>query len=370
MINNFTEKINKKILETGPITIAEFMTICLLDPTDGYYPTRDPFGKDGDFITSPEISQMFGELIGLWCMQTWHDMGQPKKINLIEYGPGRGIMMQDIVRVAKLDKGFLESISITLIEASPVLESIQAETLSEAPCPVNWSPNIEEIPQMPSIILGNEFLDCLPIRQFIQTDKNLGLNGWRERLVTVKNNKLGFGISPFELAEWQKKELPNSHHKAIQNDLLEFCPAFSQIIDELKSRSLNSNTRALFIDYGPATTDFGDTLQSLQKHKKINVFSDLGNADLTARVNFEHLANLSKANNLSVTSVITQGEFLCNMGIKVRAEKLMKAKPELRNNIQRQLNKLISQDEMGALFKVICFQSEELGLPLGFESLK
>ena len=370
MPNNFTEQIHKKIRETGPITIAEFMTICLLDPTNGYYPTRDPFGKDGDFITSPEISQMFGELIGLWCMQTWHDMGQPKKINLIEYGPGRGIMMQDIVRVAKLDSNFLESINITFIEASPVLEAIQAETLSKAPCPVNWASNLEEIPQMPTIILGNEFLDCLPIRQFIQTDENKGLKGWRERLVTVKNNNLAFGISPFELPQWQKKVLPTSHNKAIQNDLLEFCPAFSQIIDELKKRSLNNDTRALFVDYGPATTDFGDTLQSLKEHRKVNVFSDLGNADLTARVNFEHLVNLSINNNLSVTSVITQGEFLCNMGIKVRAKNLMKAKPESMINIQRQLNKLISRDEMGALFKVICFQSEGLGLPLGFESLK
>ena len=174
-------------------------------------------------------------------------------------------MMQDIVRVAKLDQEFLESINITLIEASPVLEPYRLRPYQKAPCPVNWASNIEEIPQMPAIILGNEFLDCLPIRQFIQTDKNIGLKGWRERLVTVKNNKLEFGISPFELAEWQKKELPTSHHKAIQNDLLEFCPAFSQIIDELKRRSLNNDTRALFIDYGPATTDFGDTLQSLQR---------------------------------------------------------------------------------------------------------
>ena len=189
-------------------------------------------------------------------------------------------------------------------------------------------------------------------------------------LVTIKNNKLVFGISPIELPEWQEKDFPNSHFKADQNDLLELCPAYSQIIDQLKKRSLKNNIRALFIDYGDMSTSFGDTLQSLQKHKKINVFSDLGNADLTARVNFEHLANLSKDNKMSVTSVITQGEFLCNMGIKLRAENLMKAKPESRNNIQRQLNKLISQDEMGALFKVICFQSKKLELPLGFESIR
>ncbi len=370
MTNNLTVQIHKKIQETGPITIAEFMAICLLDPNNGYYPTRDPFGENGDFITSPEISQMFGELIGLWCMQTWYDMGRPYKINLIEYGPGRGIMMQDILRSAKLDQEFLSAINITLIEASPVLEAIQAETLYKCPCPVNWASDIREIPYMPAIILGNEFLDCLPIKQFIQTNKKLGLKGWRERLVTIKNNKLVFGISPIELPEWQEKDFPTSHYKADQNDLLELCPAYSQIIDQLKKRSLKNNIRALFIDYGDTSTDFGDTLQSLKAHKKMDVFSDLGKSDLTTRVNFEYLTDLSIANNLSVTEVITQGDFLNNMGIKVRAKNLLKAKPEAKNKILRQLNKLTSKNEMGELFKVICFQSKKLELPLGFESIR
>ena len=369
MTNPLKERLIAKIKAEGPLSVAEYMTICLLDPVQGYYPTRDPLGSDGDFITAPEISQMFGEVIGLWCIQTWQDMGRPKKVQVIELGPGRGIMMSDILRAAQLDKEFLEAITVTLAEASPALEAVQGKTLSTAPCPISWAPSLDKAPKGPAIIIGNEFLDCLPIRQFIQKDRFAGRAGWQERMVAVEDNTLRFGVSPVVISESLQATLPEAQEDAKNDDLLEVCPASAQIIDQIKERFETDMGRALFIDYGPETTEFGDTLQALKRHEKVGVFSDPGNTDLTARVDFGALVELAQAVELSVTNPVPQREFLSKLGLEMRAVALSRAKPESKDKIARQLHRLTASDEMGELFKVVCFQSDGLELPLGFRTM-
>ena len=363
------DRLVAKIKAEGPLSVAEYMTICLLDPVQGYYPTRDPLGSDGDFITAPEISQMFGEVIGLWCIQSWQDLGRPKTFQLIELGPGRGIMMSDILRAAKLDKDFLSAVNVTLIEASPALEAVQDKTLSNAPCPIGWATSLEKAPTGPSIIIGNEFLDCLPIRQFIQKDRFAGRAGWQERMVALEGDDLKFGISPAVISEGVQATLPETQEDAKNDELLEVCPASAQIIDQLKQRFETDAGRALFIDYGPAETEFGDTLQALKRHEKVGVFSDPGNTDLTARVDFGALVELASAAKMPVTNPVPQREFLSKLGLEMRAVALSRAKPESKDKIGRQLHRLTATDEMGELFKAICFQSEGLGLPIGFRGM-
>jgi len=359
----------EKIKAEGPITVAEYMTLCLLDPIDGYYPTRDPLGSDGDFITAPEISQMFGEVIGLWCLQSWQDMGRPETVQLIELGPGRGIMMSDILRAANLDKDFIKAVQVTLIEASAALEAVQAGTLAHAPCPVKWADDLSKVEAGASIIIGNEFLDCLPIRQFIQKDPFAGRAGWQERMVMLEDDTLRFGLSPVAINEALQTTLPKGQSEARTNDLLETCPATAQVIDQIKARFETGKGRALFIDYGPEVTEFGDTLQALKRHEKVGVFSDPGNTDLTARVDFAALIELADKIGLAVTTPVPQREFLSKLGLEMRAVALSRAKPDSKEKIARQLHRLTASDEMGELFKAICFQSEGLDVPLGFRAM-
>ena len=354
------------------MSVAEYMALCLLDPVDGYYPTRDPLGSDGDFITAPEISQMFGEVIGLWCLQSWIDLGRPPTLHLIELGPGRGIMMSDILRTATVEPAFKKALSVTLIEASAALEAVQAKTLANANVPVNWASDLSKAADGPSLIIGNEFLDCLPIRQFIQKDPFAKKAGWHERLVALDEDKLSFGVAPIAISEQLQNDLPSGIDDARADDLLEICPAARQIIDGLSVRFSKHPCRALFIDYGPEVTEFGDTLQALKRHEKVGVFSDPGNTDLTARVDFAALQEMAAKLSLPVTNAVPQREFLSKLGIEMRAVALSKSSsnPEARAKIARQLHRLMDSEEMGNLFKAICFQSIGLPLPLGFRELQ
>lgn len=363
------QRLVKRIKAEGPMSVAEYMTLCLLDPVDGYYPTRDPLGSDGDFITAPEISQMFGEVIGLWCIQSWIDMGRPPSVQLIELGPGRGIMMADILRTAALDKAFERALSVTLIEASAALEAVQGQTLAATGVPVSWASDISKVPEGPSLIIGNEFLDCLPIRQFIQDDPFAGRAGWHERMVSVDDeDNLRFVKSPVALSKVVQDALPAAQKEARKDELMEVCIAARQVTDQIAARLLDYPGRALFIDYGPEVTEFGDTLQALKRHEKVGVFSDPGNTDLTARVDFAALIEGAKDAGLDASEAVAQREFLSKLGIEMRAVALIKGKPDAKPKIVRQLHRLMDGDEMGELFKSVCLSSPGLPSPLGFKS--
>ncbi len=365
------ERISERIKSEGAISTAEYIALCLLDPIDGYYPTRDPLGSDGDFITAPEISQMFGEVLGLWAIQCWQDMGSPKRVHLIELGPGRGIMMSDMLRAARLAPDFLAAIHVHLIEASAALEAVQAATLAHAGVPIAWATDLSGIPDGPCIIIGNEFLDCLPVRQFIQKDRFAGAAGWHERIVTWDDDKkaLAFAISPAPISQTVQASLPSAQKDAKNDELIEVCATAHQILDLIKDRFERAPGRALFIDYGPENTEFGDTLQALKRHEKVGVFSDPGNTDLTARVDFSALQEMAQSLSLPVTDTVPQNAFLSKLGLEIRAVTLARAKPDSKTVLARQMERLTSPEQMGTLFKAICFQSQNLSVPLGFSDI-
>ena len=366
MTPSLEDKLKHRIREAGPISVAEYMTICLLDPVQGYYPTRDPLGADGDFITAPEISQMFGEVLGLWCVQSWIDLGRPETLHLIEYGPGRGIMMSDMLRAASLDPGFKAAVQVWLIEASAALEAVQGRTLGAAGVAVQWAARLEDIPAGPSLIIGNEFLDCLPIQQLICDDPFAGKDGWVERRVGMDaEDRLCFVKVDVPAAAILTNRLPEGAGEARKDDLLEICPSVAQIVDSLSARFESHPGRALFIDYGPEDTEFGDTLQALKRHEKVGVFSDPGNTDLTARVDFAALSETAQAASIIASTAVPQREFLSKLGLEMRAVALIRAKPDAKPVLARQLHRLTDAAEMGELFKAMCLSSPGLPAPLG-----
>jgi len=361
-----SKRIKARIRETGPMSVAEYMTLCLLDPVDGYYPTRDPLGSEGDFITAPEISQMFGECLGLWVVQSWIDLGCPALFNLVELGPGRGVMMADILKAVALEPKCLKAAQIILVEASAALQAVQAKTLGMSGAQVSWADRLEDVDDAPCLILGNEFLDCLPIRQFVCTDPFAGDKGWSERSVGVSDGQLRFETDGQSAPESLTTTFPGTHGEARKDDLLEICPANAQLVDHLKQRFAATSGRALFIDYGPETTEFGDTLQALKRHEKVGVFSAPGDTDLTARVDFEGLKAMAGAAGLSTHGPTAQRTYLSKLGVEVRAMALLRGNPDARPKLLRQLHRLLDEDEMGLLFKAICLSAPDLPAPLGF----
>jgi len=360
------DKLKNRIREAGPISVAEYMSVCLLDPVQGYYPTRDPLGAEGDFITAPEISQMFGEVLGLWCVQSWIDLGRPETLHLVEYGPGRGIMMSDMLRSAALEPEFRTAVQVWLIEASAALEAVQGRTLAETGVPVQWVKRLEDIPAGPSLIVGNEFLDCLPIQQLICNDPFAGKDGWVERRVGLDDDgRLCFVRIDVPAPKTLTNTLPTGAEDARKDELIETCPAAAQVIDGLAQRFAENPGRALFIDYGPDETEFGDTLQALKRHEKVGIFSDPGNTDLTARVDFAAISEMAKAAGLIASDAVPQREFLSKLGIEMRAVALIRSKPDAKPVIARQLHRLTDDAEMGELFKAISISAPNLPAPLG-----
>ena len=343
------QKLVEHIQENGPMTVAEFMAACLYDPDDGYYATRPSIGgENADFLTAPEASQMFGELVGLWCAYEWDALGKPA-VNLIELGPGRGVLMQDALRATQRIEGFHDSVSIIMVETSEPLREEQGLRVPLA----EFAARLEGAPPGPSLIIGNEFLDCLPIRQFVR-----GEDSWHEKLVGLDEaDQLTFGLSAALTA-------PDSDDEP--GAVREIAPSLPSLIYEIEQRLHADPGRALFIDYGYAAPEGADTLQALQQHKKIDPLKTPGEADLTAHVDFARLAHLAREAGLQVHGPVGQGDFLRSLGIEFRAETLSRANPSHAERLQRELKRLTDANEMGALFKVICLSSPNLPPPAGF----
>jgi NADH dehydrogenase [ubiquinone] 1 alpha subcomplex assembly factor 7 len=343
------QKLVEHIQENGPMTVAEFMAACLHDPDDGYYATRPSIGgENADFLTAPEASQMFGELVGLWCAYEWDALGKPA-VNLIELGPGRGVLMQDALRATQRIEGFHDGVSIIMVETSDPLREEQGLRVPLA----EFAARLEDAPPGPSLIIGNEFLDCLPIRQFVR-----GEDSWHEKLVGLDEaDQLTFGLSAALTA-------PDSDDEP--GAVREIAPSLPSLIYEIEQRLHADPGRALFIDYGYAAPEGADTLQALQQHKKIDPLKTPGEADLTAHVDFARLAHLAREAGLQVHGPVGQGDFLRSLGIEFRAETLSHANPSHTERLQRELKRLTDANEMGALFKIICLSSPNLPPPAGF----
>lgn len=328
-----------RIATGGPVSVADYMAECLLHPTHGYYTTRDPLGTAGDFTTAPEISQMFGELIGLCLAQTWIDQGAPSPFALCELGPGRGTLMADIMRATKSVPDFHAAAQLHLVEASPVLRKAQADALqTNTP---HWHDTVTSLPDMPLFLVANEFFDALPIRQFVRDD-----TGWREQQVGAQDDTLIFGLS-------QKSPQP-AFARRIEDtkdgDLIEDCPSLAPILSEVSLRIQRNGGCALIIDYGDWRS-LGDTLQALQNHAAVDPLETPGAADLTAHVDFEALC---LAADCAHTRVTPQGVFLERLGIAQRAQALAGSLSgsALEQHITAH-QRLTHPEEMGNLFKVV-----------------
>lgn len=348
------ERLRAEIALTGPLTVAEYMHRCLHDPRDGYYATRPALGAEGDFITAPLVSQMFGELLGLWAVEVWRRMGSPTRILLVEAGPGDGTLMSDMLRAAKVAPGFLKAAEVWLVETSDPLIRSQRGQLADAPVSVRWARDLTELPSGdPVILVANELLDCLPANQFVRTER-----GWGERMVGAADEALEFGLRPIALPETPDAPLGVVYERSPAQE------AFGQTVGELIAREGGA---ALLIDYGRAEPGFGDTLQALKAHEKVDPLARPGEADLTVHADFPSVLAAARGAGVE-TAILSQGEILRRLGIEHRAAALARLRPDRADVIARQLDRLVGPDQMGELFKAACIHSPGL-TPPGFEEV-
>jgi len=357
-------EIRRRIAAAGPMPVAQYMTLCLTHPEHGYYVTRDPFGAKGDFVTAPEISQMFGELIGLWAAATWKLMGAPENVRLVELGPGRGTMMLDALRAVQIVPDFRKAIVLHLVEISPTLEQRQRQALGGIDVPAEWHQSLEQVPDGPVIIIGNEFVDALPVHQAVMC-----VDGWHERVVKIADNgslQFGHARDPIPLFE---QMLPPKLRNAPIGAIFEW--RADRIALEIGRRVVHSHGAALLVDYGHVESAVGDTFQAVRRQAFTNPLRAPGAVDLTAHVDFQALANAAESLGARVHGPIEQAQFLRRLGIETRAEALRKGSPMSVNaDINNALIRLTSEETtgMGRLFKAIAFGDPKLGELPGFES--
>lgn len=336
----------------GPIPISSYMTEVLTNPKYGYYINQNPFGIKGDFITAPQISQMFGELIGLWFADIWLKMNKPPKIHLLELGPGEGNLMADFLRVLKVLPKFTDAIEIHFVEASAKLIEIQKDKVKSFKGNKHWHETVKSAlnatDDAPVFVIANEFFDALPIRQFQKSDL-----GWHERMVGINDQGDGLAtiLSPFPILD---VTLPLELRDGKINSVIEVCPMGEYLTLEICNQIKANGGAALMIDYGYNKYRTGETLQAVEKHKYANIYDKPGKADLSAHVNFRKIHDIIKQTGLKPLGPVYQGEFLNNIGIEERVKTLSKnATTEQVNDILSALNRLVSPGEMGTLFKVI-----------------
>jgi NADH dehydrogenase [ubiquinone] 1 alpha subcomplex assembly factor 7 len=358
-------EIRQRIERGGPISVANYMTMCLTHPRHGYYMTRDPFGTAGDFTTAPEISQMFGELVGLWASSVWQQMGSPPGLILVELGPGRGSMMLDALRAAQLVRGFRSSVEVHFVEISPALEQRQRQSLGGISVPVTWHRSLDEVPEGPTIILANEFFDALPVNQVVMC-----ADGWHERVVKIDaNDRLQFSAArdPYPLFD---PLLPKSIGEVRIGEIYEW--RSDQMALEIGRRVMRGRGAALVIDYGHRKSATGDTMQAVGEHRFADPLTKPGQIDLTAHVDFDALAQAAESMGARSYGPIDQGDFLRYLGIESRAAALKAGAPHGKAaEIDAALRRLTADggDAMGRLFKAIAFTHPNLDPPAGFESL-
>jgi SAM-dependent MidA family methyltransferase len=342
----------------GPISVDRYMELCLGDPRHGYYVTRDPFGAAGDFVTAPEVSQMFGELIGAWAATVWGQMGSPARVHLVELGPGRGTLMADALRAARALPEFHAALSVHLVEISPVLRALQEKALAGAGVPIAWHHGIEEIAQGqgPTIAIANEFVDALPIGQFVK-DRD----GWHVRMVGIVDGKLAFVAAPEPMLSQSETDT------APPGTILE--RRHDRPVSLLARRIARYGGAALIIDYGHAESAFGDTLQAVRGHTFAHPLEAPGEADLTAQVDFAAVATWAQRQGAATQGPVAQGEFLRRLGIEARATRLNNnATPQQAADIDAALARLTAPEQMGELFKVLAITDPKLRPLPGFDT--
>ena len=357
-------EIRRMIAVDGPISVATFMALCLGHPAHGYYTTRDPLGRAGDFITAPEISQMFGELIGLWAAAVWQMMGAPARLALVELGPGRGTLMADALRAARVVPAFAAGLDVHLIETSPALRRRQQEILTGTEVRVAWHRDLADVPDGPAIVIANEFFDALPVHQAVKTPA-----GWHERMIGIgPDGRLAFALHPD----------PIPGFAALVSDALAGAPVGTvyewrsgDTAIDLARRVAKHGGAVLVIDYGHVQSAAGETLQAVGRHGFADPLAGPGEVDLTAHVDFAALARTAQAAGARVHGPLAQGEFLRRLGIEARAAALRaNANAHQAAEIDAALARLTGagREAMGELFKVMAFANPKLGALPGFDT--
>ncbi|GGB92464.1 ATP synthase subunit beta [Novosphingobium endophyticum] len=335
------------IANYGPITLMHYMG----ESNARYYAGKDPLGTGGDFITAPEISQIFGELIGLWLTDIWTRAGRPKNVGYVELGPGRGTLARDALRAMK---HFGLEPSVHFVEGSGALRDIQLAAVPGA----RWHDDLSSVPMRgPLLIVGNEFLDALPVRQLVKTP-----GGWRERMVGLDGERFVpvAGDRPMDAA------VPDSLRAAPDGTLIETCPAAASVVYEIAGRLTRQGGAALLIDYGHDAPRTGSTLQALRAHAKVDPFEMPGEADLTAHVDFAAMADVARSRGVRHLGTVPQGDWLRSLGIEHRARTLAEAAPQHAAAVHAAMERLIAEDQMGVLFKVMGLASPEWPDGAGF----
>ncbi len=341
------DRLKRLIGTTGPISVADYMAACLGDRESGYYTTREPFGREGDFITAPEVSQMFGELIGIWCVGIWEALGRPDNAVLCEVGPGRGTLMSDMLRtIRQLAPKMFTTMRVAMVETSPRLIEKQKEKLSGLGRSIEWFENFPSIPDGPLILVSNELFDAIPFRQFIKANGR-----FVERMIALdEQDEFQFVSGAGGIDE---ALLPVGHQSASDGTIFEAAPARTALMQEIAQRIATTRGAALTIDYGHLQSGFADTLQAMLKHAYDDVFAHPGQADLTSHVDFDMLERAAR-NCGCKTGTMTQGDFLLAMGLIDRAGRLgtgrdVASQEKIRDDVER----LAAPDQMGTLFKVL-----------------
>jgi SAM-dependent MidA family methyltransferase len=356
-------KLRERIRRDGPISVAEYMRACLGDPEYGYYRRRPAIGAGGDFVTAPEISQVFGELVGLWCAVVWQQMGSPSRLTLVELGPGRGTLMRDVLRATRLVPGFRDALTVHLVDSNETLRELQQAALADAGVPVDFysdAASISRIPTGPTIVIANEFLDALPVEQFVFTD---GL--WRSRTVALDESNDHMCFTP----DMANVGAPASVPKDVaprDGDVLEVCAEHALCADILRTRA-DAPLAALFIDYGHAATGIGDTLQGVAGQAYVSPFHAPGETDLSTQVDFQHFGDVCRGAGLAVDGPLPQAEFLGRLGIIERASRLMSANAARAAEIEAGVARLIAPAGMGSRFLAIGVRSKGVAPLPGFE---
>ncbi|MCJ8519343.1 SAM-dependent MidA family methyltransferase [Pseudorhizobium tarimense] len=359
MSTPLAQKIKALIRATGPISVTDYFSMCLADPEHGYYRTREPFGTAGDFITAPEISQLFGEMVGIFMVHAWQRHGSPTNVQLVEIGPGRGTMMADMLRViARLAPSMNESMTIHLVETSERLRGIQRVTLESHSTRVRWHESFEKIPDGFTLIAANELFDAIPIRQFVKTP-----TGFRERMVGLDAaDGLVFTAG---VATLDPQVLPSPAASVPDGTIFELAPARQAVMLALCERLRRFGGTALLIDYGHMVSGFGDTLQAVRAHDFDPPLAHPGEADLTSHVDFEDLAKVAVGAGLHLNGGLRQGEFLYGLGLAERASALARGKePGEKKLITAAVDRLAGEGagKMGELFKTMAVSSPALDL--------
>lgn len=358
---SLADRLKEEIKRNGPVRVDTYMAACLADPLAGYYLTRDPFGATGDFITAPETSQIFGELIGLWVVATWQSMGSPSPFHLIELGPGRGTLMTDALRAMGVVPSIHEAAKCHLVEISPILRERQAQALAAAPCPVEWHTHFSQIEAGPAIVIANEFFDALPIRQFVKQGAS-----WHERLVTVNDT----GDFQFQLSHAPITNAPyplGNISSADDGSIFETREASHDMIAHIANRAAQHPLAALIIDYGFEGQGVGETLQALHEQQYSDPLRAQGETDLTAHVDFDSMTQVASNSGLRALGPISQSRFLLALGLAHRVEKLLaNASEDQAGTLVSGAQRLIDPNDMGELFKVLVLTSPNLPSPPPF----